>query len=161
MGNVPSAARRKEQETVPIRKAEAAWHGTFRDGEGKMKLGSGAFEGAFTYRTRMEEEPGTNPEELLGAAHAGCFSMSLARRLEADGYPPERVHTEARVRFGRSGEGYAISRIDLSTEVEAPGVDEELFLEKAEAAKRDCAVSKALTGVEEITLEAKLAEHAE
>ena len=160
MGNVPSAARRKEQETVPIQKAEAAWHGTFRDGEGKMKLGSGAFEGAFTYRTRMEEEPGTNPEELLGAAHAGCFSMSLARRLEADGYPPERVHTDARVRFGRSGEGYAISRIDLSTEVEAPGVDEELFLEKAEAAKRDCAVSKALAGVEEITLEAKLVEHA-
>ena len=65
MGNVPSAARRKEQKTVPIQKAEAAWHGTFRDGEGKMKLGSGAFEGAFTYRTRMEEEPGTNPEELL------------------------------------------------------------------------------------------------
>jgi osmotically inducible protein OsmC len=151
MGNVPSAARRKEQETVPIQKAEAAWHGTFRDGEGKMKLGSGAFEGAFTYRTRMEEEPGTNPEELLGAAHAGCFSMSLARRLEADGYPPERVHTEARVRFGRSGEGYAISRIDLRTEVE----------EKAETAKRDCAVSKALAGVEEITLEAKLAERTE
>jgi osmotically inducible protein OsmC len=109
----------------------------------------------------MEEGAGTNPEELLGAAHAGCFSMSLARRLEADGYPPERVHTEARVRFGRSGEGYAISRIDLRTEVEAPGVDEKLFLEKAEAAKRDCAVSKALTGVEEITLEAKLAERAE
>jgi len=70
-----------------------------------MRLGSGAFEGAFSYRTRMEEEPGTNPEELLAAAHAGCFSMFLARRLEADGYPPERVHTEARVHFGRSGGG--------------------------------------------------------
>ena len=86
---------------MPIRKAQAAWHGTFRDGEGKMRLGSGAFEGAYSYHSRMEDsEPGTNPEELLGAAHAGCFSMSLARRLSAAGYSPERIHTEARVRFG-------------------------------------------------------------
>ena len=83
---------------MPLRKAEAAWHGTFRDGEGKMELGSGAFEGAYSYRSRMEDSaPGTNPEELLGAAHAGCFSMSLARRLSAEGYSPERIHTEARV----------------------------------------------------------------
>jgi osmotically inducible protein OsmC len=145
---------------MPIHKAQAAWHGTFRDGEGRMRVGSGAFEGAYSYRSRMEEGPGTNPEELLGAAHAGCFSMSLARKLSANGYSPERIHTEARVRFGRAGEGYAISRIDLRTEAEVPGVDEELFLEKAEAAKRDCAVSKALAGVEEITLEARLVEHA-
>jgi osmotically inducible protein OsmC len=145
---------------MPLRKAEAAWHGTFRDGEGKMRLGSGAFEGGYSYRSRMEEGLGTNPEELLGAAHAGCFSMSLARRLSAAGYSPERIHTEARVRFGRAGEGYAISRIELRTEAEVPGVDEELFLEKAEAAKRDCAVSKALAGVNEISLEAKLVEHA-
>ncbi len=144
---------------MPTRKAQAAWHGTFRDGEGKMRLGSGAFEGAYSYRSRMEDsDPGTNPEELLAAAHAGCFSMSLARRLSASGYSPERIHTEARARFGRSGEGYVISRIDLRTEAEVPGVDEELFLEKAEAAKRDCAVSKALAGVEEIILEAKLVE---
>jgi osmotically inducible protein OsmC len=149
-----------EKGTMPIRKAQAAWHGTFREGEGKMRLGSGAFEGAYSYRSRMEDsEPGTNPEELLGAAHAGCFSMSLARRLTAEGYSPERIHTEARVRFGRSGEGYAISRIELRTEAEIPGVDEALFLEKAEAAKRDCAVSKALADVEEIALEAKLVEH--
>jgi lipoyl-dependent peroxiredoxin len=83
----------------------------------------------------------------------------LARRLTAEGYSPEHIHTEARVRFGRSGEGYAISRIELRTEAEIPGVDEALFLEKAEAAKRDCAVSKALAGVEEIALEAKLVEH--
>ncbi len=91
---------------MPIHKAEAAWHGTFADGEGEMRLGSGAFQGAYSYRSRMEDSaPGTNPEELLGAAHAGCFSMSLARRLSADGYPPERIHTEARVRFGRKGKG--------------------------------------------------------
>jgi osmotically inducible protein OsmC len=106
-----------------------------------------------------DSDPGTNPEELLGAAHAGCFSMSLARRISAAGYSPERIHTEARVRFRRSGEGYEISRIDLRTEAEIPDVDEELLLEKAEAAKRDCAVSKALAGVEEIHLETKLVEH--
>src|SRR3712207_266254 len=89
-----------------INKAEAAWHGTFADGEGKMRLGSGAFEGAYSYRSRMEgSAPGTNPEELLGAAHAGCFSMSLARRLSAEGYSPERIHTEARVRFGAVSTG--------------------------------------------------------
>ena len=144
---------------MPTRRAQAAWHGNFGDGEGKMRLGSGAFEGAYSYRTRMEDsDPGTNPEELLAAAHAGCFSMSLARRLSADGYPPERIHTEARVRFGRSGEGYAISRIDLRTEAEVPGVGEQLFMEKAEAAKRDCAVSKALAATE-IGLEATLVEH--
>jgi lipoyl-dependent peroxiredoxin len=159
MVDVPTASGRKEQ-AMPLRNAEAAWHGTFRDGEGEMKLGSGAFEGAYSYRSRMEDSaPGTNPEELLGAAHAGCFSMSLARRLSAEGYAPERIHTEATVRFGRSGEGYAISRIGLRTEAEVAGVDEDLFLEKAEAAKRDCAVSKALAGVEEIALEAKLVEH--
>ena len=145
---------------MPTQTAEAGWYGAFRDGEGKMRLGSGAFEGGFSYRSRMEDGPGTNPEELLAAAHAGCFSMSLARRLEAAGYSPDRVHTEARVRFGRVGEGYAITRIDLRTEAEVPGVDEEVFLQKAEDAKRDCAVSKALAGVEEITLEAKLAQHA-
>lgn len=143
---------------MPTQRAEAAWHGTFREGEGKMRLGSGAFEGGYSYRSRMEDGPGTNPEELLGAAHAGCFSMSLARRLEAAGYPPERIHTEARVRFGRQGEGYAISRIDLRTEAEVPGADEDVFFEKAEAAKKDCAISKALAGVE-INLEARLAQH--
>src|ERR671916_703840 len=146
---------------MPTHKAQAAWRGTFRDGEGEMRLGSGAFEGAYSYRSRMEDSAlGTNPEELLGAAHAGCFSMSLARRLSADGYPPDHIRTEARVRFGRAGEGYEISRIELRTEAEVPGADEGLFLEKAEAAKRDCAVSKALAGVGEITLEARLVQHA-
>ncbi len=145
---------------MAARTANALWEGSIREGRGQMSLGSGAFEGAYSFTSRFEEgENGTNPEELVAAAHAGCFSMSLARRLSAEGYSPERIHTEARVRFGRSGEGYAISRIELRTEAEVPGVDEDLFLEKAEAAKRDCAVSKALAGVEEIALEAKLVEH--
>ena len=139
-----------------IRTAEAAWEGTFRDGKGNMKLGSGAFEGAFSYHTRMEEEgPGTNPEELLAAAHAGCFSMSLSRRLSAAGHPPKRIHTEGRVHFERAEDGYVISRIELQTEAEVPGVDEEVFHEQAEAAKRYCPVSKALAGVE-IGLKVKL-----
>ena len=139
-----------------IRIAEAAWEGTFRDGKGNMKLGSGAFEGAFSYHTRMEEEgPGTNPEELLAAAHAGCFSMSLSRRLSAAGHPPKRIHTEGRVHFDRAEDGYVISRIDLQTEAEVPGVNEQLFQEQAEAAKQYCPVSKALAGVE-IGLKAKL-----
>ena len=146
---------------MPIHKAQADWRGAFDEGEGKMRLGSGAFEGAYSYRSRMEgSAPGTNPEELLAAAHAGCFSMSLARRLSADGHPPQRIRTEARVRLGRAEEGYAIGRIELRTEAEVPGVDEGPFLERAEAAKRDCAVSKALAGVGEITLEAKLVERA-
>src|SRR4028118_1585384 len=116
---------------MPIHKAEADWHGTFDDGEGRMRLGSGAFEGAYSYRSRMEDSaPGTNPEELLAAAHAGCFSMSLAPRLSADGHPPERIHTEARVRFGRAGEGYAISRIELRTEAGGPGGGERLVVGK-------------------------------
>ena len=123
-----------------IRTAEAAWEGDFRDGEGKMKLGSGAFESGFSYRTRMEEEgPGTNPEESLAAAHAGCFSMSLSRRLSAASHPPRRIHTEGRVRFDRVGEGYVISRIDLQADAEVPGINEEALQEQAEAAKRGTA----------------------
>ena len=143
---------------MPIHKAAAAWHGTFADGEGTMRLGSGAFEGVYSYRSRMEEGPGTNPEELLAASHAGCFSMSLSRRLSAAGHPPKRIHTEGRVHFDRAGEGYVISQIDLRTEAEVPGINEEAFQEQAEAAKQNCPVSKALAGVE-IGLKAKLVQH--
>jgi osmotically inducible protein OsmC len=146
---------RREQMVAMIRTAEAAWEGAFRDGQGRMKLGSGAFEGGFSYHTRMEEGPGTNPEELLAASHAGCFSMSLSRRLSEAGHPPKRIHTEGRVHFERAKEGYVISRIDLRTEAEVPGIEEETFQEKAEAAKQNCPVSKALAGVE-IGLRAKL-----
>jgi lipoyl-dependent peroxiredoxin len=142
-----------------IRAAEAEWSGSFHEGRGEMKLGSGAFEGAYSYSSRMEEGPGTNPEELLGAAHAGCLSMSLSRRLSAAGYEPTRIHTTARVHFDRAEEGFVISRIDLRTEAEVPGIDEETFQEQAESAKVNCPVSKALADVE-ISLEARLAQHA-
>jgi lipoyl-dependent peroxiredoxin len=141
---------------MPVRKAEAVWEGNFKKGKGSMKLGSGAYEGSYSVASRFEQAPGTNPEELLGAAHAGCFSMAFALILEMAGYTPERIHTIARVHIDKVGEGFKITTIELDTEVRVPGIDEKLFREKAEAAKKGCPVSMALTGVD-IKLQAKLA----
>lgn len=138
-----------------VRHAEAEWKGDGPHGEGHMKVESGAFEGPFDFRSRMENGKGTNPEELLGAAHAGCFSMQLAFMLTQGGTPPTRIHTRANVHFGPKGKGFAISRIDLHTEASVPGIDAAKFAEQAQAAKQSCPVSQALAGVE-IHLDAKL-----
>jgi osmotically inducible protein OsmC len=138
---------------MAVRKAEAVWTGTLREGKGTMKLGSLAFEGPFTYASRFEQGEGTNPEELIGAAHAGCFSMSLASRLSRAGYPPQRIHTTATVHLT---EGPTISLIELDTEAEVPGVDEQTFQQLAADAKQNCPVSKALAGGPEIRLNARL-----
>jgi osmotically inducible protein OsmC len=140
---------------MAVREAEAEWRGDLPRGSGQMRLGSGAFEGAYSFSSRFEEGTGTNPEELIGAAHAGCFSMALAAGLSRAGSPPTRVHTTARVHLEKVGEGFKITRSELSTEAEVPGIEEQAFLEAAEAAKKGCPVSQALGGVE-ITLEAKL-----
>jgi osmotically inducible protein OsmC len=140
---------------MALRTGEAEWNGTIREGKGRLRLGSGAFEGPYSYRSRMEDGPGTNPEELIAAAHAGCFSMALSAGLGRAGYEPRRIRTAARVRFEPSLDGFAITRIDLETEAEVPGIDEESFREQAETAKANCPVSKALAGVE-IGLEARL-----
>ena len=140
---------------MPTRKAEAEWSGDLKDGHGTMELGSGAFKGSYSFRSRMEDGAGTNPEELLGAAHAGCFSMQLSAMLAAAGHPPTRLHTTALVHFGPSGGGFAITGIDLTTEAEVPGLDRAAFLEQAEAAKLNCPVSKALAATP-ITLKATL-----
>lgn len=140
---------------MPTRKAEAEWSGDLKDGHGTMELGSGAFKGPYSFRSRMEDGAGTNPEELLGAAHAGCFSMQLSAMLAATGHPPTRLHTTALVHFGPSGGGFAITGIDLTTEAEVPGLDSAAFLEQAEAAKLNCPVSKALAATP-ITLKATL-----
>ena len=140
---------------MPIRKAEAVWEGNLKKGKGSMKFGSGAFEGAYSFASRFEQGPGTNPEELIGAAHAGCFSMALSGILEMAGYVPESIHTVARVHIDKAGEGFKITTIELETEGRVPGIDEKTFREKAEAAKKGCPVSMALTGVE-IKLQAKL-----
>ena len=140
---------------MAIRSADAQWSGGLMDGKGTMKLGSGAFEGPFSFKTRMEEGAGTNPEELIGAAHAGCFSMQLSAMLEHAGFPPERVHTTAKVHLNPDGPGFSITKIELTTEGSVPGMDEAQFIEQAQAAKVSCPVSKALAGTE-ITLNAKL-----
>jgi osmotically inducible protein OsmC len=120
-----------------------------------MRLGSGAFEGPYSFASRFEDGTGTNPEELIGAAHAGCFSMALSAGLSRAGHPPTRVHTNARVHIERGDAGFSITRIELQTEAEVPGLDDEAFQREAQDAKSGCPVSKALTGTE-ITLEAKL-----
>jgi osmotically inducible protein OsmC len=140
---------------MPTRKAEAVWEGNLKKGKGSMKFGSGAFEGKYSFASRFEEGPGTNPEELIGAAHAGCFSMFLSAVLEMAGFAPERVHTSARVHIDKVGEGFKITTIELETEGKVPGIDEKTFREKAEDAKKGCPVSMALTGVE-IRLKASL-----
>lgn len=141
---------------MAIRKADAVWTGGLKDGDGTMELGSGAYKGAYSFRSRMESGDGTNPEELIAAAHAGCFSMALAATLEGAGHKPTRVHTHADVHFGPVTGGFAISGIDLITEVEAPGLDDAQFQALADAAKKGCPVSKALSAVP-ITLKAALA----
>jgi osmotically inducible protein OsmC len=140
---------------MPIRKADAVWEGNLKKGKGSMKFGSGAFEGKYSFASRFEEGPGTNPEELIGAAHAGCFSMFLSAVLEMAGFAPERIHTNARVHIDKVGEGFKITTIELDTEGKVPGIDEKTFRERAEDAKKGCPVSMALTGVE-IRLKASL-----
>jgi lipoyl-dependent peroxiredoxin len=140
---------------MPVRTAEAVWQGKLRDGHGHLTLGSGAYDGPYSFASRFEQGPGTNPEELIAAAHAGCFSMALSFMLEQAGYTPEHVHTVAKAFLERVGEGFKITAITLETEAKIPGIDEKTLLDKAEAAKNGCPVSQALAGVE-INLQVKL-----
>jgi lipoyl-dependent peroxiredoxin len=137
------------------RKSEAQWDGDLKQGKGRMKLGSGAYEGAYSFQSRFENGTGTNPEELIGAAHAGCFSMAFAAALGKEGYQPRTVHTVATVHLEKQGEGFAISRIDLKTEAAVSAIDAAKFQTIANTAKETCPVSKALNAVE-ITLDATL-----
>ncbi len=136
---------------MTTRASSAEWKGTLKEGAGAMKLGSGAYEGPFTFASRFESGPGTNPEELIGAAHAGCYSMFLSALLSNKGFVPI-IRTTATVHLGA---GPTITLIELDSEAEVPGCSEETFQELAEAAKKGCPVSKALAGPE-IKLNAKL-----
>ena len=140
---------------MPIRNAEAEWNGSIIDGKGHMKLGSGAFDGPYSFRSRMEEGPGTNPEELIGAAHAGCYSMALSAILGRAGLTPTRIHTKAAVKFEKVEGGFSITNIELSVEAEIPGTDAAAFEQFAETAKANCPVSRALAGTH-ITLRSTL-----
>ena len=141
---------------MPIRTSEAEWQGNLREGGGTMKLGSGAYEGKYSFGSRFEEEPASNPEELIAAAHAGCFSMAFAGGLSNAGFVPTRVHTTARVHITRGDSGFSITKIELHTEGEVPGIDAATFQAQAEAAKAGCPVSRALAAVTDISVEAKL-----
>lgn len=137
---------------MAVRTSSAEWKGTLKDGAGTMKLGSGAYEGPFTYASRFESGHGTNPEELIGAAHAGCFSMFLAALLTAAGFVPERIATTAKVHLG---EGPTITLVELYTQALVPNLTEEDLKKHADIAKKNCPVSKALIGPE-VTLRVQL-----
>ncbi|HEY1880239.1 MAG TPA: OsmC family protein [Caulobacteraceae bacterium] len=139
-----------------IRKAKAHWRGTGRDGEGNLSTDSGILSATpYSYRTRFESQPGTNPEELIAAAHAGCFTMALAFQLQAAGFTPDALDTEAAVSLDQDGQAFKISRSALTLRATIPGISEEKFLELARGAEKNCPVSKVLNA--EITLDAKLA----
>lgn len=141
---------------MPGRTAQAVWNGDLQAGNGKVKLGSGAYEGAYSFKSRFEDGTGTNPEELLGAAHAGCFSMALAARLSREGYKVNSVDTTAKVNLEKVESGFKIVRIDLVTKGSVEGIDDAQFKEAAEATKTGCIVSQALSAVP-MTIEASLA----
>ncbi|MHB1986497.1 MAG: OsmC family protein [Acidimicrobiales bacterium] len=144
---------------MPARTGEAQWKGDLKTGRGEVRLGSGAFQGSYSFKSRFEDDgggAGTNPEELIAAAHASCYSMALSNGLASSGYTPASVRTVATVHLERSDGVIGIRRIDLACEAEVPGIAEEAFYKEAETAKANCPVSKALAAVE-ITLQAKLA----
>jgi osmotically inducible protein OsmC len=138
------------------RKAEARWSGDLKTGKGSVKLGSGAFEGQYSFGSRFESGTGTNPEELLGAAHAGCFTMALSHALAMSGHPPTSVTTTATVHLQKTGEKFGITGIDLVTRGKVPGVSAAEFQRLAEDAKVNCIISRALASVP-MTLDAQLA----
>jgi osmotically inducible protein OsmC len=130
---------------MPVRSADAVWNGDLKGGKGTMKLGSGAYEGQYSFGSRFESGTGTNPEELIGAAHAGCFSMALSAGLGKAGLTPKRIHTSAKVTIEKVGEGMKITKIQLDTEAEVPGIDDAAFQTIAQQTKAGCPVSQALS----------------
>ena len=140
---------------MAIRKARAVWKGELKQGQGTISLGNGKTEMPYGFESRFEDGAGTNPEELIGGAHAGCFSMALAHELSEAGHPPAQIKTTANVHLEKSGKGFVIPKIELETNVEVPGIDEEAFQRIAHGAKENCPVSKVLSTAE-ITLSAKL-----
>ena len=140
---------------MPNRTSSAVWEGGLKGGKGRMKVGKGAYEGPFSFGSRFESGAGTNPEELIAAAHAGCYSMALSGGLEGAGHPPKSVSTTAVVSIEPSGGGFAITKIRLETRASVPGIDAAKFQAIAEETKKGCPVSKALASVP-IELDAKL-----
>ena len=141
---------------MPQRTADARWEGTLQEGQGTMRMASGSYEGPYSFQSRFKEGDGTNPEELIAAAHAGCFSMALSGDLGRAGHEPESVETTATVHIEPVEQGFAITRIELDSRARVAGIDEDEFQRIAEGAKENCPVSKALGGVDSIELNAEL-----
>jgi lipoyl-dependent peroxiredoxin len=141
---------------MATRNASARWRGNLKEGDGTMALGSGAWEGPFTFKSRFEEGAGTNPEELIGAAEAGCFTMQLSHNLAEAGHTPQSVDTQAKVQIRNVDGNPTIARIDLVTRARVPGLDDATFQQTAQATKDACIISRALAGVGEITVDAAL-----
>ena len=141
---------------MPTRNSEAVWEGNLQQGKGTVKLGSGAYQGAYSFSSRFEQGQGTNPEELIAAAHAGCFSMAFAHGLSQAGHTPKRIHTVAKVHLEKNADGFRIPKIELETDADVPGIDDAALQKQGEQAKQNCPVSKVLSGAE-ITL--KLRRH--
>ena len=142
---------------MAIRNAETTWTGTLKEGNGNMKVGSGAFDVPFSFGTRFADEPGTNPEELIGAAHAGCFTMFLSAQLTGAGFPPTQLHTKADVHFGRDDIGPLIEKLVLTTQAEVPNIDQAKFDELVAVSKAKCPISRALAAIKEFEVHASLA----
>lgn len=141
---------------MAVRKAHASWEGTLKEGKGTIKLGSGAYEGQYNFSSRFEEGTGTNPEELLGAAHAGCFTMKLNNMLHGEGHPPTKIDTTAHVSLGKIGEAVGINKITLEVIGTVPGITQEQFEAYAKEAHDGCIISIALGNVPEVVVDAKL-----
>ncbi|GLH95159.1 OsmC family protein [Phytohabitans aurantiacus] len=142
---------------MAIRTASALWQGNLTEGSGTVRTGKGGYEGNYSFKSRFEEGEGTNPEELIGAAHAGCFSMFLSKVLADAGYTPDSVNTTANVHLEKTDAGMTVTRIDLETVGEVPGIDEAEFQKSAENAKANCPISRLLAPGAEINLSARLA----
>jgi lipoyl-dependent peroxiredoxin len=142
---------------MPIRTATAHWDGNLTEGSGTIKTGKGGYQGNYSFKSRFEEGEGTNPEELIAAAHSGCFSMAFSKGLADAGYTGTSVETVAKLHFDKTDAGFSVTRIDLETTGTVPGIDEGTFQKIAEGAKENCPISRLLAPGTEITLTAKLA----
>lgn len=140
---------------MPVRTSQAVWKGTLKEGSGTLKTGSGAYEGPYNFVSRFESGKETNPEELVAAAHAGCYSMALSGGLEKAGFKAARIATKASVHLNKVDAGFSVTQIDLDVEADVPGLDERKFAEIAEATKSGCPISRLVTGAT-ITLKARL-----
>jgi len=131
--------------SMPQRTADATWNGTLKDGNGNIKTGSGSFSGPYSFRSRFEAGDGTNPEEMLGASHAGCYSMAMSMLLGEDGHEPEQIDTTATVELTKTADGFEIGEVHLQVRARVPGITAEEFQGYAKAAKDGCPISKALS----------------